>query len=86
LKHRAVPSFWQYFGRLPPEEQERARRNFQRLRRAPDHPSLRFKRVGRFWSARCGKDYRALAVRKGDELRWFWIGPHATYDKRLSRS
>jgi hypothetical protein len=30
-------------------------------------------------------DYRALGVREGDEIIWFWIGSHADYDRLLSR-
>ena len=50
----------------------------------PSHPSLRFKQVGPFWSVRVSHSYRALAVKNGDELTWFWIGTHADYDKFLA--
>ena len=49
----------------------------------PAHPSLRFKKVGRFWSARVGAHYRALAVEATDGVVWFWIGTHADYDRLL---
>jgi hypothetical protein len=49
------------------------------------HPSLHFKPVGLYWSVRIGRRHRALAVRDGDELVWFWIGSHADYDQRLRR-
>ncbi|MBW8786898.1 MAG: hypothetical protein JF594_03980 [Rhizobium leguminosarum] len=55
--------------------------NFDLLKQDPRHPSLHFKRVGRFWSARVGTSWRALAVRDGDDIIWFWIGSHADYDK-----
>jgi hypothetical protein len=42
---------------------------------------LRFKPVGPFWSVRISRAYRALAIRHGDVLTWFWIGTHAGYDK-----
>ncbi len=47
----------------------------------PRHPSLHFKKVGRFWSARVGLQHRALAVEVEDGLLWFWIGSHADYDR-----
>lgn len=53
------------------------------LKQDPRHPSLHFKKVGRFWSARVGLRYRALAVESGDDLVWFWIGSHADYDKLI---
>jgi hypothetical protein len=39
------------------------------------HPSLQFKKVDSFWSARITDDYRALGVLEGDTVIWFWIGP-----------
>jgi hypothetical protein len=62
-----------------------ADRCFSQLRADPTHPSLRFRSVGRFWSARVGLHYRALAVRDGDDLAWVWIGSHAEYDSMLGR-
>jgi hypothetical protein len=62
---------------------EKADRAFEIIKSDPSHPSLRFKKVGKFWSARVTADYRALAVRDGDDLVWFWIGNHAGYDKLL---
>jgi hypothetical protein len=37
------------------------------------------------FSVRVGLGYRALGVREGDEMIWFWIGSHADYDQLLSR-
>jgi len=54
--------------------------SFARLKADPHHPSLHFKRVGRFRSARVGLHYRALAVDVADGVLWFWIGTHAEYD------
>ena len=47
----------------------------------PATPFAPFKRVGRFWSARVGLHYRAIAVESPDGLLWLWIGTHADYDK-----
>jgi hypothetical protein len=47
---------------------------------------LHLKRVkGRegLWSARVGRDYRALAIEVDDGLHWFWIGTHADYDQKI---
>jgi hypothetical protein len=54
---------------------------FQLLKTNPQHPSLHFKRVGRFHSARVGAHYRTLAVDAPDGILWFWIGSHAEYDR-----
>ena len=79
--HRTIPSFWEHFNRLPESVQRLARRNFELLRMDPRHPSLRFRRVGRLWSARVGLDYRALAREEGGVFWWVWIGPHDEYDR-----
>jgi hypothetical protein len=55
------------------------------LKADPQHPSLHFKNVGRFWSARVDARYRALAVRDGEDLVWFWIGDHDSYERLIRR-
>jgi hypothetical protein len=57
--------------------------NFGLLKRDQRHPSLQFKKVGRYWSVRIGMRYRALAVEVEDGYLWFWIGSHADYDKLI---
>jgi len=49
----------------------------------PSHPSLHFKRVGKFWSARVGLHYRALAVEEEHGFAWVWIGTHDEYERML---
>jgi hypothetical protein len=67
VKHRASRKFWQFYHQLPKDIQELADRNYELLKRDPYHPSLHFKQVGRFWSARIGIHYRALAVEDGGD-------------------
>ena len=62
-----------------------ADRSYDLLKANPTHPSLHFKKVGRFWSARVGLHYRALAVESENDLVWFWIGSHADYDQLLGQ-
>lgn len=85
MKHRAARKFWEYFRRLPVEAQRLADKNYELLKADPAHPSLHFKRVGRYWSVRIGKQYRALAVESNQDLVWFWIGTHAEYDAIIRR-
>jgi hypothetical protein len=66
--------------------QERARAAYRLFQQEPSHPSLRFKVVHTsrpIYSVRIGLGYRALGVRDGDEIVWFWIGSHADYDRLL---
>jgi hypothetical protein len=80
MRHRANPRFWACYNALPVAVQQLADRCYAFLRQDPQHPSLHFKKVGRFWSARVGLHYRALAVESGSDMVWFWIGTHAEYD------
>jgi hypothetical protein len=81
--HRATPQFWERLEKLPESVQSLARRNFELLKQNPGHPSLRFKKVGRFWSARVGSNHRALAVQDGPDFIWVWIGDHDEYDRLI---
>ena len=82
--HRTTRRFWTYFEQLPESVQRSAKRNFRLLTENPRHPSLRFKKVGNFWSVRVGTDYRALAVDDAGDFIWVWIGSHSEYDRLVS--
>ena len=84
LKHFASPNFWVCYRALPEPIQELANKNFELLKANPSHRSLRFKKVGKYRAVRVGLYYRALATEVGDDLLWFWIGPHSEYDKLVS--
>ena len=84
MKHAASPSFWSCYEKLPEAIQTLADKNFALLKDDSSHPSLHFKKVGRFRSARVGREFRALAVETEDGLLWFWIGNHAEYDRLIN--
>jgi len=83
VRHAASPRFWKAYEALPANVQKLADANFALLKSNPAHPSLQFKKVGRFWSARVGLRYCALAVETNDTCVWFWIGSHADYDRLI---
>jgi len=83
MRHLASPAFWAAYSALPDAVRDLADKNFELLKQNPQHPSLHFKKVGRFWSARVGSRYRALATESDGDLLWFWIGSHADYDALL---
>lgn len=85
MTHRASRNFWRCYRQLPTQVQRLADKNFKLLRANPAHPSLHFKSLGRFWSARAGIHYRALAVESGSDLVWFWIGTHSEYNQIVKR-
>lgn len=81
--HRATQRFWAELESLSESVQKLAKKNFELLKDNPQHPSLHFKKVGRFWSARVGLSYRALAVKVGSDFTWVWIGTHDEYDQMV---
>ncbi|MCH8828645.1 MAG: hypothetical protein IID45_03605 [Planctomycetes bacterium] len=81
MNHFASRNFWKRYNALPADVQELANKNFVLLQHDPSHPSLHFKSVGRFRSARIGRRYRVLAVEVNDGLLWFWIGNHSEYER-----
>lgn len=83
MKHFADPEFWKAYQRLPGTIRKQADKKFEFLKNNATHPSLHFKPVGRYWSARVNLDYRALAVKDGVDFIWFWIGRHSEYDQLL---
>ncbi len=80
MRHFASRAFWEAYEKLPEPVRNLADKNYGLLKNNPQHPSLQFKRVGRFWSVRVGLRYRALATEADGDLVWFWIGSHADYD------
>lgn len=83
MRHRGSKKFWQYYNDLPEDIQDLADKNYELLKASPQHPSLHFKKVGDFWSARVGLGRRALAIEEGDDLVWFWIGKHDEDDRLI---
>ncbi len=88
MKSRTTRRFREGFSRLPEPTKERAREAYHRFAENPNHPGLRFKRVHAtepIYSVRVSRDYRAIGIRDGDTVIWFWIGSHADYDDLISR-
>ena len=84
MKHHASPSFWEACDALPEPLRRKADAAFALLKADRGHPSLHFKKVGPYWSARVDLKHRALAVSIPDGYLWFWIGDHARYDQLVS--
>ncbi len=80
--------FRKLFAELPPEVQKQAVRCYDLWRRDPYHPSLQFKQVSPsqpIYSVRIGANYRALGLREGNRVTWFWIGSHSDYNQIVRR-
>jgi hypothetical protein len=83
VKHLASPEFWASYEALPAAARKLADANYELLKRDRRHPSLHFKKVGRYWSVRVGLHYRALATETDGDMLWFWIGSHADYGRMI---
>jgi len=82
MKSFTTPDFWKAYEKLSPKLKEKAKNTYQLWQMNQAYPSLHFKKVGgNLWSVRITNDYRALALKKGEDYYWFWIGTHAEYDK-----
>ena len=81
MKHHTHPAFWKHYDQLLPEVQDAADKQYALLETNTKHPSLNFKRIGKYWSVRVNRNYRALAIEVEDSYVWFWIGGHAEYDR-----
>jgi hypothetical protein len=85
MKSYTTPDFWKTYAKLSSEAKEQARKAYQLWKSNQFHPSLHFKKVGKnLWSARITLDIRALALKKGEDYYWIWIGTHDEYDALLS--
>ncbi len=84
MKHFTTADFWRLYNALPADVRRLADKNYTLLLSDPMHPSLHFKSLGELWSVRVGLHSRAVAYREAENYFWFWIGPHAEYDKIVS--
>lgn len=84
MKSFTTPDFWSAYAQLEPLVKKQAQKAYQLWQENPSHPSLHFKKVGKnLWSARISSGYRALALKKGDDYYWIWIGSHDEYEALL---
>ena len=66
--HYTSPSFWKSNKKLPKEIQKQADKNFKILKEDSYHPSLHFKKIGKYWSVRASIEYRALGTEIDDGI------------------
>jgi hypothetical protein len=81
--HKTTTRFWDCFNKMPKSIQVLAKKKFILLKEDPRHPSLHFKKVGRFWSVRISINYRCLAIEDENNFIWVWIGTHEEYNKLI---
>ena len=83
MNSRLTDDFVACFAKLPDAVKAQARKAYRLWRQNPAHPGLHFKPIHTqegVYSVRIGLGWRALGLREGDTIYWFWIGSHADYD------
>jgi hypothetical protein len=88
MKSFTTERFRKGFRNLPVDVQRQARDSYRLFKEDPFHPSLHFKQIRvtePIYSVRVGRSYRAIGVKHGEEVVWFWIGSHSDYDKLVGK-
>ena len=86
MNSHTTDKFRKAFAELPADVQKHARQAYRLFIENPYHPSLHFKPIHPtrpIYSVRIRLDYRAVGVRDGDDIIWYWVGSHAEYDKLI---
>jgi hypothetical protein len=89
MNSHITDKFRKAFADMPVDVQKQARQAYRLFIDNPHHPSLRFKSIHPtrpIYSVRIGMDYRAVGIRDGNDIIWYWIGSHAEYDKLIQQS
>jgi hypothetical protein len=80
--------FRKLLAELPAPIRKQAREAYLIWARDPWHGSLQFKQIHTvkpIYSVRVGLDWRAVCLRNGENVIWYWIGSHSEYDKIISQ-
>ena len=88
MKSSLTYDFIKRFRKLPSRIQQQARKNYKLWKQNPYHPSLEFKQVHQtrpIYSVRVALGWRAVGLKDGDTISWFWIGSHAAYDSIIAK-
>jgi len=86
MRSETSTRFRKAYDALPPRMRVLADKAHGIWKQNPSHPSLYFKQVHPdppVFSVRISLGYRALGVKEGDTMVWFWIGSYAEYDLLL---
>jgi hypothetical protein len=84
---RTTKRFRKLLDELPLHVQKQAGEAYRNWVRNPWHPSLQFKQIHTtrpIFAARIGLDWRAVCLRTGDTVLWYFIGSHADYDRLIA--
>jgi hypothetical protein len=88
VNSHSTERFREALKQLPKAIRQNAQEAYRLWQEDPQHPSLHFKRIHStkpVYSVRVGLGWRAVGLRRGDNMVWYWIGSHADYKKLISR-
>ncbi len=88
MNSKTTKHFRKMLAKLPKNIRQKAREAYKLFKQNPNHPSLRFKKIHdteMIYSAHINIDYRAICALDGNEVVWFWIGPHDEYDRLIKQ-
>jgi hypothetical protein len=88
MTSHTTKEFWNLFDALPKDIQSQAIKAYDAWNNNHIHPSLHFKSIHStepLYSVRISRSYRALGLKEGNTITWFWIGSHSEYEKLISR-
>ena len=86
MNSHATADFWKLYHKLPESIRQSAQDAFRIFSNDPLHPALTMERlrcVSNYWSVRITRNYRAVGVKAGDDMNWFWIGSHSDFEKKF---
>jgi hypothetical protein len=75
------------YSALPLAQRQAAQKAYALWRSDPTHSSLQYKKIHDklpVYSVRISIGWRAVGVRDKDEMTWFFIGSHASYDRLIA--
>ncbi len=79
--------FKSLYQKIPLYVKKQSEKAYKLWKDDPNHPSLQFKKIHateQIYSVRIGLHWRALGLRDGENIYWFWIGSHSDYDKLVN--
>lgn len=88
MNSRTTRRFRELFSSLTAHIRRQARDADRLFQRDPSHPVLHFKQIRDeppLYSVRVGISYRAVGVRDGETMVWYWLGSHSSYDNLLAQ-
>jgi hypothetical protein len=88
MNSHATEQFWALYDRLPENIRRRADKAYRLWRRDPNNRGVDFKRVHTrqpIYAVRIGLHWRAVGIREGNTMIWFWIGSHEEYERLLKQ-